>query len=168
MYVNDLFVINENSRSKRHFPLVQPQFKTRIYGFSSIIYQASHFRNLYNCFKDPTALRKCKPQCGCTDGDTFIIIFFSLFICSSSQLPACLCYVNLLDYTNTWDCNRLQVKATMPGPRLYRACNVMMPIVHVPIDSARRKNTCALREVCFWKVWSLNILSDLCMYHNHI
>ncbi len=47
MYVNDLFVINENSKSKRYFPLVQPQFKTSRYGFNSLRYQASHFWNYW-------------------------------------------------------------------------------------------------------------------------
>ncbi len=56
MYVNDLCVINENSKSKRQFPLVQSQFL-----FS---YQASHFWNLLvNCFKDQTALREREGQC---------------------------------------------------------------------------------------------------------
>ena len=74
MYVNDLFVINENSKSRRYFPLVQPQFKTRRYGFNSFSYQASHFWNLLdNCFKDPTALRKWEPQCGCTSCDTCVL-----------------------------------------------------------------------------------------------
>ena len=35
IYVQDLFVIKEYSRSKRYFPLVQPQFKTQRYGFNS-------------------------------------------------------------------------------------------------------------------------------------
>ncbi len=71
MYVNDLFVINENSKSRRYFPLVQPQFKIRRYDLNSFRYQASHFWNLLEyCFKDPTALRKWEPQCGCTNYDT--------------------------------------------------------------------------------------------------
>ncbi len=42
-YINDLFVVNENSRSRRQFRLVQPHFTTRKYGFKSLCYQASYF-----------------------------------------------------------------------------------------------------------------------------
>ncbi len=72
--INDLFVVNENSRSRRQFPLVQPHFTTRKYGFKSLCYQASHFWNLLdNSYKDSSTLWKWEPQCGCTDCDICVL-----------------------------------------------------------------------------------------------
>ncbi len=74
IYVQDLFVINEHSRSKRYFPLVQPQFKTQRYAFNSFAYQASHHWNLLdNCFKDFSDLAKWQPLCGCATCEMCIL-----------------------------------------------------------------------------------------------
>ncbi len=70
VYIQDLFVINEHSRSKRCFPLVQPQFKTQRYGFNSFSYKASnHWNLLDNCYKDPTALANWQLLYGCATCD---------------------------------------------------------------------------------------------------
>ncbi len=57
MYLNDLFVVNKNGKSRRQFLLVQPHFTIIKYGFKSLCYQAGHFWNLLdNFYKDPTTL----------------------------------------------------------------------------------------------------------------
>ncbi len=57
-----------------HFPLLQPQLKTRRYAFNNFSYQASHFWNLLdNCFKDPTALKNGNRSCGCTNCDACVL-----------------------------------------------------------------------------------------------
>ena len=74
IYVHDLFVINEHSRSKRYFPLVQPQFKTQRFVFNSFSYIASHHWNLLdNCYKDPSALANWQPLCSCATCDICIL-----------------------------------------------------------------------------------------------
>ncbi len=63
MYVNDLCVINENTKSRRHFPLIQQYLfvssrqEDKILIASVTQQRVSHFWDLLdNCFKDPTAL----------------------------------------------------------------------------------------------------------------
>ena len=75
VYLNDMFVLNEGSNSRKVCQLIQPKFNTNKYGFNSVRYQGSRLWNLLgNNFKLDTPLHQWQPQCNCTTCDLCILM----------------------------------------------------------------------------------------------
>ncbi len=78
MYLNNAFVLNENSYSRKYLPLIQPKFNTQKYGFNSIRYQRSRlWNNLDNKYRNSKKLKEFlwEPNCTCATCDLKEVYF---------------------------------------------------------------------------------------------
>ncbi len=74
MYLNNAFVLNDYSYSRKYLPLIQPKFNTQKYGFNSIRYQGSRlWNNLDNEHTNSNKLKEWEPHCTCATCD---IVYF--------------------------------------------------------------------------------------------
>ena len=74
MYLNNAFVLNENSYSRKYLLLIQPKFNTQKYGFKSIRYQGSRlWNNVDNEHRNSNKLKEWEPNCTCATCDVCIL-----------------------------------------------------------------------------------------------
>ncbi len=75
MYLNNMFTLNQNSRSRKNISLIQPKFNTRKYGFNSICCQRSRLSNqIDNKYRDNDKLGGWEAHCTCATCDMCVLI----------------------------------------------------------------------------------------------